>query len=66
MKRELYFLTASLVVVLDQTTKYLVRTLIEPFETIRVLPFLHIINIRNEGAAFGMFRGLGNTLFIVI
>lgn len=66
MKIHIYFLSAAIVALLDQTTKHLVRTFIEPFETIRVLPFLNIINIRNEGAAFGMFRGLGNTMFIVI
>lgn len=66
MKIHIYFLSAAIVALLDQTTKHLVRTFVGHFETIRVLPFLNIINIMNEGAAFGMFRGLGNTMFIVI
>lgn len=55
-----------LIVAVDQLTKYLVRTHIQLFEVIEVLPFLNLVSIRNEGAAFGMFRSLGNTFFIVI
>jgi signal peptidase II len=66
MKSPLYFLIAILVVLLDQITKYLARSFIGPFETIKVLPFLHLVSVRNEGAAFGMFKGFGNTPFIVI
>lgn len=61
-----YLFTALIVVFLDQITKYLVRSLIDPFETIKVLPFLQLVNVRNEGAAFGLLKGLGNTTFIVI
>jgi signal peptidase II len=66
MKIPLYFLIAILVVLLDQITKFLVRSLIGPFDTIKVLPFLHLVSVRNEGAAFGMFKGFGNTPFIAI
>ena len=66
MKIAISFLAASLVVLLDQATKYLARGSIGPFETVRLLPFLQLVNVRNEGAAFGLFRGLGNATFIVI
>ncbi|GAB4411722.1 MAG: signal peptidase II [Thermodesulfovibrionales bacterium] len=61
-----YLFTALVVVFLDQITKYLVRGIIDPFETIKVLPFLQLVNVRNEGAAFGLLKGLGNTTFMVI
>ena len=66
MKSPLYFLIAILVVLLDQITKFLARSLIGPFETIKVFPFLHLVSVRNEGAAFGLFKGFGNIPFILI
>lgn len=66
-KRILYAsLIISFVVLLDQITKYLARTSIHPLETIELLPFLNLVNVRNQGAAFGMFRSLGNNFFILI
>jgi len=66
MKSPLYFLIAILVVLLDQITKFLARSLIGPFDTIKVFPFLHLVSVRNEGAAFGLFKGFGNIPFILI
>ena len=66
MKSPFYFLIAILVVLLDQITKFLARSLIGPFETIKVFPFLHLVSVRNEGAAFGLFKGFGNIPFILI
>lgn len=54
------------VVALDQITKHMVRTSFGPFETVPLLPFLRLVHVRNEGAAFGMFQGLGNQAFIAI
>lgn len=51
---------------LDQTTKYLANNFINPFKSIELLPFLHLVNVRNTGTAFGMFRSLGNNTFIII
>lgn len=61
-----YPLIALVVAVTDQVTKHLVRKFISPYETIGLLPFLQIVHIRNEGAAFGLFRGFGNITFIII
>jgi len=61
-----YIITSLIIVLLDQGTKHLVRTMIRPFETINLLPFLQLVHIRNEGAAFGLFRSIGNVSFIII
>jgi signal peptidase II len=66
MRRASSFHIAFLIVLLDQASKYLVRHSIEPFGTIAVFPFLHLVNIRNKGAAFGLFKDLGNSFFIVL
>ena len=68
MKKRILFpsLFISGIVLFDQVTKYLARTHILPFESIPVLPVLNLVSVRNQGAAFGMFRGLGNNYFIFI
>jgi signal peptidase II len=66
MRRASSFHIALLIVLLDQASKYLVRHAIEPFGAIAVFPFLHLVNIRNKGAAFGLFMDLGNSFFIVL
>ncbi|MEW6109052.1 MAG: signal peptidase II [Nitrospirota bacterium] len=68
MKKRIFFALISiiLIVLLDQTTKYFARVYIHPFETIEILPVLNLVNVRNEGAAFGMFRSLGNAFFTLI
>lgn len=54
------------VVLLDQLTKYLADKMIDPVVPVRVLPFLELVNVRNRGAAFGMFDSLGNWFFIPV
>ncbi len=67
MKRKpLFFLILALAVLLDQLTKYLASTFINPYEPIEVLPFLSLVNVKNVGAAFGLFSSLGNVFFIVL
>jgi signal peptidase II len=56
----------AFVVLLDQITKYFARTLIHPMESVELLPVLNLVNVRNQGAAFGMFSSLGNNFFIAI
>jgi len=60
------FLIVLAVIALDQMTKFLIIQHISPYESIRVLPFFHIVHVQNTGAAFGSFRGLGSSFFIVI
>ena len=67
MKRAIHvFLIVLSVIVLDQITKYLVISFMNPFDSIEVFPLLHIVSVRNTGAAFGMFKGLGSSFFIGI
>ncbi len=68
MKKRISYslLLISFIVLLDQITKYLARTYINPLESIQLLPILNLVSVRNQGAAFGMFRSLGNNFFIII
>lgn len=54
------------VVILDYITKRVIEAYIKPFEVINILPFLNIVHIKNPGAAFGLFSGLGNKTFIFL
>ncbi len=66
-KRILYsFIFILFIVLLDQITKYFARTYIHSFESIELLPVLNLVNVQNTGAAFGMFRSLGNNFFIIV
>ncbi|MBI5188772.1 MAG: signal peptidase II [Nitrospirae bacterium] len=67
MRKTFYILlTIFLIIVIDQATKYLVSRYLNPFDAIEIFSFLHLVSIRNTGAAFGMFKGLGNIFFITV
>lgn len=67
MKRYAYSLLIALsVIALDQATKYLIVSSMSAYDSIEIFSFLNIVSVRNTGAAFGMFRGLGSGFFIVI
>lgn len=67
MKRNAYiFLIVVGIVVLDQVTKYWIASSMGPTDSIELFSFLHIVNVRNTGAAFGSFRELGSSFFIVV
>ncbi len=67
MKRAAYvILIVVSIIVLDQITKYLIATYLSPFDSVEIFPFLHIVNVRNTGAAFGSFRNVGSSFFVVI
>jgi len=53
-------------VALDQATKWAAHKFITPENPVAVFPFMHLVNVRNEGAAFGVLQSLGNTVFIAI
>jgi len=64
-------MTAVLIIVaaliaLDQVTKWAAHKFISPMEPLLVFPFMDLVNVRNEGAAFGILQSLGNTVFILI
>jgi signal peptidase II len=58
------FLISFIVVVLDQITKYLAINYINPYDSIKIFPFLHLVIVTNKGAAFGMFKHIGSSFFI--
>ena len=64
--RKTAFIIIPLLIILDQATKYLADRFINPLNPVELLPFLHLVNLRNEGAAFGMFKSIGNNIFIII
>jgi signal peptidase II len=61
--KEAFFIT-FFVVALDQITKYLALTYINPYDSFKILPFLHLVFVTNKGAAFGMFKYIGSSFFI--
>ena len=58
-------LTIGLVVAVDQVTKKLARDGVRPGSEDPVFPALKLVNVRNEGVAFGIEAG-GKTLVIAI
>ena len=58
-------LTLALVVLVDQVTKKLARDGIRPGEEDPIFPALKLVNVRNEGVAFGIEAG-GKTLVIAL
>jgi len=67
MKKYAYVLLITLsVIALDQITKYMIVTSFNTYDSIEIFPFLNIVDVRNTGAAFGMFRSLGSGFFIII
>jgi len=65
-KRPTVILVLALVVALDQFTKHLASTRIDPMQPIDILPVFSLVNLRNVGAAFGLFSSIGNTVFIAV
>jgi signal peptidase II len=59
-------LIASFIIIADYITKRIIEARIPLYDQIDVLPFLNIVHVENKGAAFGMFAGLGNGIFIVV
>jgi signal peptidase II len=55
---------AAVVVGLDQLTKHLVRTGIDPGETHKFFLGIQLVHVRNTGVAFSLFSG-GGTIVLV-
>ena len=65
-KQTLTPLIVSLVLISDFITKRMILKWVRPYDSIDILPFLNIVHVKNEGAAFGMFADLGNSIFVII
>jgi signal peptidase II len=62
-------LVVAVVLVVDQVSKAIVRSSITPGDSIEVLPFLHLVNTRNDGIAFGGLGGgwlVGALVFVAV
>lgn len=60
------WLTAIIIFLLDRFTKYLVKTNMEPGQTIPVIQdFFHLTYIENSGAAFGILKNRTWPLILV-
>jgi signal peptidase II len=63
------FLIAGLIILLDQSTKYIIRSNLAIGEIYRpdlwITQFARIVHWQNTGAAFGMFQSLGNVFMIL-
>jgi len=59
-------LITGAVIFLDQITKYLIINNLSFYDSIEVFPFLHVVSLRNAGAAFGSFKSFGSGFFIAI
>ena len=65
----LMLVISSLLIALDQYTKYVVRSTLDygqiwmPWQWLE--PYARIIHINNTGAAFGLFKG-ANTVFMIL
>lgn len=53
---------ALFVIVLDQLTKWFIRSSVPLYKKIQILPFFDITHLRNTGAAFGILRDLPDSL----
>jgi len=60
-----FFLTALLVLVADQSSKIWIRSVLDDNEVLFKAGFFRIINIHNTGAAFGIFPDQKLALIIV-
>lgn len=57
----------SSVLILDQVTKYLVRSLMHPCRNIYVIPgFFDLVYVMNRGGAFGMLSTLPSSVRVII
>ena len=61
-----FFLISLCIFALDQLTKYFIKTHIGLFDIMRVTSFFNIVYVLNTGSAFGLFKSLGNSFFIII
>ncbi len=54
------------VIILDYITKMAIVEYVAQYDSIDLLSFLRIVHVRNPGAAFGLFAGVSNYVFIAI
>jgi len=61
-KYKIAVVIALLVIVLDQVSKWVIRSSLPLYKKIEILPFFDLTHLRNTGAAFGILRDLPDSL----
>ena len=62
----LFWITATIILLIDQGTKYIVKSTMSLYESIPVIPnIFHLTYIENPGAAFGLFANQ-RVFFVII
>ena len=59
-------LVAALALALDQVTKAIIRSSIEPGESVSVLPGVDFVRVANDGIAFGMLDSVSSGVLVAI
>src|SRR5208337_5277629 len=62
----IFFLISLCIFALDQLTKYFIKIHIGTLDIVRITSFFNIVHVMNTGSAFGLFKGLGNSFFVII
>jgi signal peptidase II len=66
IKNFLFVLSSIIIIITDQVTKYLVNTKISLNSSVEIIPNIFFIaNVKNSGAAFGVFQNRTNILIII-
>ncbi len=60
-----FFLTALLVVIADQLSKFWIRSNLAIGESVFKVGFFRVVRVHNSGAAFGLFQGQSFLLTII-
>jgi len=66
MRRYILLFIVLSITAIDQITKYLITSNLNPSDRVEIFPFLHLVSVRNPGAAFGMFKDAGSGFFITV
>lgn len=61
-KWKLSALIVSIVILFDQTSKFLIRSSLTLYEKVNVFPFFDVVHYRNRGAAFGILNDLNDDI----
>ncbi|KJR40256.1 Peptidase A8, signal peptidase II [Candidatus Magnetoovum chiemensis] len=66
LRTYVFFVISLLICAADQITKDYIHRNLTLHEIIPITQFFNIVHYRNIGSAFGMFKGVGNPIFIAL
>ncbi len=59
-----FLISATLVIIFDQLSKWLIRGWLEPWQSVPASGFFRLTHVQNTGAAFGLFPGQVGPLIV--